>query len=364
MIEKRENGSYRVRIYYRRRYVASRSFSRRRDAESWERQAKDALAAGRWIDPTKSEAVTVADWVEVWLKSTAGGAPSAVQDRAAKARLHVIPAFGGKPLAAVKHSDVAAWARNLAELRSPSTARRALAVLRRTYDLAIRDSAATSNPATGIKLPMQQAGEPYPLTHAELWRLADAMPSRKDRLLVLVAGYGGLRWGELTALQPRHIAANGAVRVMQAWSDVRGTLHLGDVKNHQARTVPLPRSVASELVEWSQDLPPSAFIFHASQPVIPLRNSNYRRRILAPALNQANLPPITPHNFRDTCASLAIQAGANVLAVSKLLGHKDPSVTLRHYASLFPNELDAVADRLERASEQARKRDIKPDNSI
>ena len=364
MIEKRENGTYRVRIYHRRRYVASRSFSRRRDAEAWEREAKDALAAGRWIDPAKSEAVTVAEWVEVWLKASAGGAPSAVQDRTAKAHLHVIPKFGAKPLMAVRHSDVAAWARDLAESRSPSTARRALAVLRRTYDLAIRDGATAKNPATNIKLPSQQAGEPHPLTHEQLWRLAEAMSTERDRLLVLVAGYGGLRWGELTALQPAHVAANGTIRVMQAWSDVRGNLHLGDVKTHQARSVPLPNSVARDLVKWSNSLTANAYIFHASQPLIPLRNSNFRRRVLASALKKAGLPAITPHNFRDTCASLAIQAGANVLAVSKLLGHKDPSVTLRHYASLFPNELDAVADRLEKASQQARNRKQERDSSI
>ena len=255
------------------------------------------------------------------------------------------------PLAAVRHSEVSTWARELASSRSPSTARRALAVLRRTFDLAIRDGAASMNPATGIALPSQQAGEPHPLTHTELLRLANAMQTEQDRLLVLVAGYSGLRWGELSALQPAHVLPNGSLRVTQAWSDVRGTLHLGSLKNHQARSVPLPRTIGSELTKWTRTLPENAFVFHASQPVIPLRNSNYRRRILTPALDRAGLPKsITPHNFRDTCASLSIQAGANVLAVSRLLGHKDPSVTLRHYASLFPNELDEVAERLEQAS--------------
>lgn len=36
-------------------------------------------------------------------------------------------------------------------------------------------------------------------------------------------------------------------------------------------------------------------------------------------------------------------AGANVLAVSRMLGHKDPSVTLRIYANLFDSDFDAVA---------------------
>lgn len=48
-----------------------------------------------------------------------------------------------------------------------------------------------------------------------------------------------------------------------------------------------------------------------------------------------------------TCASLAVSSGANVLAVSRMLGHKDPSVTLRIYADLFDSDLDAVAVNLD-----------------
>ncbi|MGA9674198.1 MAG: hypothetical protein WBR28_02765 [Mycobacterium sp.] len=33
----------------------------------------------------------------------------------------------------------------------------------------------------------------------------------------------------------------------------------------------------------------------------------------------------------------------NVLALARMLGHKDPSVTLRVYADLFDDDLDAVA---------------------
>jgi hypothetical protein len=39
--------------------------------------------------------------------------------------------------------------------------------------------------------------------------------------------------------------------------------------------------------------------------------------------------------------------GANVLAVSRMLGHKDPSVTLRVYSDLFDSDLDAVAVNLD-----------------
>ncbi|OBG15581.1 hypothetical protein A5765_00275 [Mycolicibacterium celeriflavum] len=56
---------------------------------------------------------------------------------------------------------------------------------------------------------------------------------------------------------------------------------------------------------------------------------------------------ITPHDLGHTYASLAVSSGANVLAVSRMLGHKDPSVALRIYADLFDSNLDAVAVNLD-----------------
>jgi len=58
-------------------------------------------------------------------------------------------------------------------------------------------------------------------------------------------------------------------------------------------------------------------------------------------------PTITPHDLRHTAASLAISAGANVLAVSRMLGHKDAAMTLNTYSDLFDTDVDAVAARMD-----------------
>jgi integrase len=52
---------------------------------------------------------------------------------------------------------------------------------------------------------------------------------------------------------------------------------------------------------------------------------------------------IMPHDLRHTCASLAVSAGVNVLALQRMLGHKSAKVTLDTYADLFDDDLDAVA---------------------
>jgi hypothetical protein len=44
-----------------------------------------------------------------------------------------------------------------------------------------------------------------------------------------------------------------------------------------------------------------------------------------------------------------IRQGASIKAVQKQLGHATASITLDTYGHLFPDELDALADRLEDA---------------
>ncbi len=62
------------------------------------------------------------------------------------------------------------------------------------------------------------------------------------------------------------------------------------------------------------------------------------------------MQPLTPHDLRDTAASLAVAAAANVKAVQRMLGHASAAMTLDIYAGLFDGDLDAVADRLDEAA--------------
>lgn len=353
MIEKRSNGQYRVRIYHRSRYVASRSFRRKVDAEAWERRQKDALAAGTWIAPDDA-AATVGEWIDIWRATKTGNTPGTLSHREGLIRNHVMPAFGRRPLSSIPPSEVEAWAKNLSVEWSASTARHALSVVRGVYRLAVRDGVVHRNPADGVKLPRMSRNEPNPLTHAELWRLADAMTADRDRLMVLVMGYGGLRWGEVSALRKASVVKNGRLRLVDAYSDVGGKLHLGTLKDHEARTVVLPRVVVGELMAWSARLTANDDLLFPTRTGSPLRNQNWRRSVLTPTLVRAKIKPITPHNLRDTAASLAIDAGASVVAVARMLGHEDAATTLRHYASLFPDDLDDVAKRLDVKARKAK----------
>jgi integrase len=64
---------------------------------------------------------------------------------------------------------------------------------------------------------------------------------------------------------------------------------------------------------------------------------------------QLGMPDITLHALRHTHASQLIDAGIDVVTISKRLVHANPSVTLRIYAHLFRKRDDKAADAINAA---------------
>lgn len=67
------------------------------------------------------------------------------------------------------------------------------------------------------------------------------------------------------------------------------------------------------------------------------------RKALNRVLDAAGLHRRGPHQMRHSFASLLLQDGAPIIYVSRQLGHKDASITLRVYAHWLP---DASKDKL------------------
>lgn len=61
------------------------------------------------------------------------------------------------------------------------------------------------------------------------------------------------------------------------------------------------------------------------------------------ALRGSGIPRVTPHELRHTAASLAVQSGADVRAVQRVLGHASAAMILDVYADLFDGDLDVLA---------------------
>jgi len=225
------------------------------------------------------------------------------------------------------------------------------------------------NVAAGMKLPKVQRREMHFLTAAQVEALAAAIAPPYG-VLVRFAAYTGLRPCEFVALKVRRLdLLHGTVRVAEAAPEVAGHLEWGGVKTHEARTVRLPRSVADELGAYLLDRPhgPDDLVFTAPRGG-PLRETKFVPGRFKPAVRAANqaIAKLDPqhrpaplpedlrlYDLRHTAASLMIREGASIKAVQKQLGHSTASITLDVYGHLFPDELEAVAGRLERARAEA-----------
>jgi integrase len=166
--------------------------------------------------------------------------------------------------------------------------------------------------------------------------------------LVLILAFTGLRWGEAIALTVADIEfLKRRISVHRNAVQVGQDFEVGQTKGKENRAVPVAASVLSRLAVRCEGRSANDLLFPARGGGFLKRPSYDSTGWFNRAVERAQLQTITPHDLRHTCASLAVSSGANVLAVSRMLGHKDPSVTLRIYADLFDTDLDAVAVNLD-----------------
>lgn len=82
--------------------------------------------------------------------------------------------------------------------------------------------------------------------------------------------------------------------------------------------------------------------------------SRVRPDVLTRAVGRANagreekIRRLNVHGLRHTFAAMALsELGADILSVSKALGHSRPSTTLNHYGHLAPNGLDTLMGKID-----------------
>lgn len=320
----------------------------RAEAQAWLDEQTASLVRGDWRDP-RSGRLPIAEQAERWYGAQAQCKPSTLASYRALLDKWVLPRWGRTAVRDVEHSAVAAWAAEMGALTGPSTARKALGVLRGVLELSVRDRRISANPALGVKTPPPHGRAGRFLSAGDLEALAAAAPTDRDRILVQVLGWTGLRFGEAIALRVERIdLLRRRLRIVESISEVRGALILGTPKNHQARTVALPAFLVDELAAHLATVDRDGLAF-PNRDGGPLRNSAWRRRAFASAATSASLvpPALRVHDLRHTAASLMIASGANVKAVQHQLGHGSATLTLDLYGHLFPDELEGLSTALD-----------------
>lgn len=333
----------------------SKAFRRKVDAREVARPRGVEVDQGRVGGPDRGEG-HYQEWSDRWLSGLHSIKPKTLAGCESLLRSRVLPAFGGTELRRITTTAVREWVASMVEEGlSPARTRQALQVLHASLDVAVDDGLLARNPTDRVKPPAVRKRRQLFLTADQLDTLAVAADGHSKGAggLIRLLGYGGLRWGEAVALRWEKLdTARRRVRVKESATEIAGRLYWGAPKTHEVRTVIVPQFVIEGLGQPSEGL-----VFTAPKGG-PLRHSNFTRGVWVPACETAGMPEgLLIHDLRDTAASLAASAGASIKAVQRMLGHASAAMTLDTYGSLFDEDLEDLADRMDQCYGPGRNRE-------
>jgi integrase len=170
-----------------------------------------------------------------------------------------------------------------------------------------------------------------------------------------------MRQGELLGLDWRDIDfEKRRVHIRRSVVQVGGDFYEGDVKTESSqRWITIPALAIEALHTHRQRMKQEGRdtaegrVFVTQGGRSPQR-SNLLNETLLPALEAAGLPRITWRELRHTFASASIERGVPLEALSRMLGHRDPSITLQVYNKAFRGRETIVADAWDRPQKRAR----------
>lgn len=352
-----------VGLRYRARYVGpdgtekSKSFpdKQKRKAEVWLSNIEADVSRGDYIEPAAGK-VTFGQYVSRWL-ATQTTDPSTRQAVEMRLRLHAVPYLGTRPLASFQPSHIRLWMRALEDTGLSAAYRRGIfAHVSTVFTSAVEDRVIRDNPcrSRSVKAPRLDPHKIKPWTAHRLTAVRSALPDRYRALIEPTAGCG-LRQGEVFGLALEEVDfLSGVVHVVRQVKVVRNRPVFAPPKGGKVRDVPLPKSVALALtahltqypaievtLPWKtpESTPVTASLIFTSPTGRVINRTQFNKRVWRPTLLAADVPigrENGMHALRHFYASVLLDAGESIKALSEYLGHHDPGFTLRTYTHLMP----------------------------
>jgi len=357
----------------------SRSFAEKRPAEEFKAELEDDIRMGRYLDPSAREQ-KFSEVAEDWLASKQKVKESTLIRYREALDYHLLPKWGTVAIGAITHKSVVKWVAELVEGTAPTNFARkksgtalSPASIRHLVRVgfgsviryAIRTRLISLNPLDGVELPpddLDEIPELHILDHAVIDELAGAGGERTqradDRVLLRLLPYCGPRINEALAVQIGDVdLKRRRIAVRRTWTRTKDRKwKLGPPKTWQKREIPVPKFLVDELRALTKGKKKSDWLFSDKRGK-PLEYNTWYAQVWVRAAAEVGLPDgFSPHDLRHTAASIAIAAGADVLVVCRMLGHKDTNETLNTYSHLWPDRLDEVMDAMTEHRVQALKR--------
>lgn len=159
----------------------------------------------------------------------------------------------------------------------------------------------------------------------------------------------GMRRGELMGLQWGDIDFDNYVISVNrnvTYTPASGIVVSTPKTECSLRQIPLMPSVAALLLKYRNDTDWSKqdFLFPKDGNPALARDPNSITRRVKRFMKLHDLPDMSPHDLRHTCATLLLSNGADIKSVSEILGHTDASTTLNFYVRSDLRQMKAATD--------------------
>lgn len=304
------------------------------------------MLRGEWIDPDAGR-VPVGEYAAEWIAQRPRLAPRTVALYETLLRLHIEPTLGARQLSSVTPAVVRSWRSGLLDGGvGEVTVAKSYRLLRAVFATAVDDELIRRNPCRVKGAGRERSPERAVVGIEEVYALADSIAPRW-RALVLVAAFGGLRWGELAALRRHRVdLEGGTVRVDASVIDIEGHLSEGPPKWDSRRTVTLPDSVVDELrrhIDEYSERGRTGRVFVGAKGGT-MRRSNFQAT-WREATKAADVPTLRFHDLRHVGNTLASNTGANLRELMARMGHASPQAALIYQHATAERER-AIADAL------------------
>jgi integrase len=331
------SGRYQARLKVDGVYhPAPHTFDTKLAAQLWLADQQRQIAAGTWTPPDRESgraaAVTFGDFAQQWL-ATRDLKPRTRSHYRKIMDTHLTPYWGRHRIDTVTVAAVDAWYATL-PADTPTMRAHIYGLFRTILMAAWRRDLIASNPCRvegGGSV--RRASKSVIPTAVQVHDLADAMPAGKYRVMVLMAAWTGLRFGELTELRPEDFGyADGVpvvVDVSRAVVRVDGQPVVGPPKSDAGRrAVVIPPHIRPDVARWLKKVRRGHLLFPGRDGSHMASSSLYWH--FGQARDAVGLSGMRWHDLRHFSGTTAAQTGATLAEVMGRLGHSTSAAAMRY----------------------------------
>ncbi|MER5436781.1 tyrosine-type recombinase/integrase [Streptomyces sp. NPDC002588] len=327
---------------------AEKTYPTKTEAQIALAQIEADITRGQWSDPDAG-AVNFADYATAWLRDRKLADRTRERSESVM-RLHVLPTFGAGTIADVTTARVRSWRGKLlgADVGEPTVVK-AYQLLRALMNTAVDDELIRRNPCRIKGADRYDVPERPFLTVAEVFAVADAIALRY-RLLILLAAFTTLRFGELAALRRRDIDLEGmTVSIRRSQAELQDGRLFDKAPKSAAgvRAISFPVELLDDVACHLEQFAAPGRDGHVF--VGPrggqLRRSNFRDDWITARDAAGVTAELHFHDLRHTGNTLASTAGASTRELMTRMGHSSSRAALI-YQHMTSDRDRAIADRL------------------